>query len=218
MRLSMVFFFFSSRRRHTRSTRDWSSDVCSSDLHQFAVDAIAECEGPETLRGFWRAIERIRVLHPTCGSGAFLFAALNILQPLAEACLEWMKSFIDELDRSDERPNPERYRDFHKILDDVSHHPNREYFVLKQIVLNNLYGVDIMEEAVEICKLRLFLKLVAQLETYKQIEPLPDIDFNIRAGNTLVGFASLSEVADSLGVSQVAAGVDQLQIMDLVDS
>src|SRR5204863_5046314 len=28
----MVFFFFSSRRRHTRSLRDWSSDVCSSDL------------------------------------------------------------------------------------------------------------------------------------------------------------------------------------------
>src|SRR5438105_15108167 len=27
-----MFFFFSSRRRHTRSTRDWSSDVCSSDL------------------------------------------------------------------------------------------------------------------------------------------------------------------------------------------
>src|SRR5216683_6045484 len=31
-----MFFFFSSRRRHTRSDRDWSSDVCSSDL--FAVD------------------------------------------------------------------------------------------------------------------------------------------------------------------------------------
>src|SRR5690349_23814448 len=28
----MIFFFFSSRRRHTRSLRDWSSDVCSSDL------------------------------------------------------------------------------------------------------------------------------------------------------------------------------------------
>src|SRR2546422_9749505 len=28
------FFFFSSRRRHTRCSRDWSSDVCSSDLHQ----------------------------------------------------------------------------------------------------------------------------------------------------------------------------------------
>src|SRR3989440_9626254 len=30
--LSFFFFFFSSRRRHTRSDRDWSSDVCSSDL------------------------------------------------------------------------------------------------------------------------------------------------------------------------------------------
>src|SRR6266536_2006702 len=30
------FFFFSSRRRHTRSTRDWSSDVCSSDLSSWA--------------------------------------------------------------------------------------------------------------------------------------------------------------------------------------
>src|SRR5207247_5114657 len=32
MFMCYVFFFFSSRRRHTRSTRDWSSDVCSSDL------------------------------------------------------------------------------------------------------------------------------------------------------------------------------------------
>src|SRR6266849_8673745 len=31
--LHRYFFFFSSRRRHTRSTRDWSSDVCSSDLY-----------------------------------------------------------------------------------------------------------------------------------------------------------------------------------------
>src|SRR2546422_6527037 len=32
------FFFFSSRRRHTRCSRDWSSDVCSSDLNAFIVD------------------------------------------------------------------------------------------------------------------------------------------------------------------------------------
>src|SRR6266536_5365035 len=34
----MLLFFFSSRRRHTRSTRDWSSDVCSSDLGRWARD------------------------------------------------------------------------------------------------------------------------------------------------------------------------------------
>ena len=46
----------------------------------------------------------------------------------------------------------------------------------------------------EICKLRLFLKLVAQVEKVEQIEPLPDIDFNIRAGNTLVGYATADQV------------------------
>src|SRR5699024_11764344 len=34
----VFYFFFSSRRRHTRSKRDWSSDVCSSDLYQYVVD------------------------------------------------------------------------------------------------------------------------------------------------------------------------------------
>ncbi|HUT59319.1 MAG TPA: SAM-dependent methyltransferase, partial [Phycisphaerae bacterium] len=81
-------------------------------------------------------------------------------------------------------------------------HPNRRYFVLKSIVIQNLYGVDIMDEAVEICKLRLFLKLVAQIERAEDIEPLPDIDFNIRAGNTLVGFATRESVREALSKEQ----------------
>jgi len=51
-----------------------------------------------------------------------------------------------------------------------------------------------MEEAIEICKLRLFLKLVAQVERVNEIEPLPDIDFNVKAGNTLVGFVDYEQV------------------------
>src|SRR5699024_11822106 len=35
--LKYIYFFFSSRRRHTRSKRDWSSDVCSSDLRGFRI-------------------------------------------------------------------------------------------------------------------------------------------------------------------------------------
>ncbi len=87
------------------------------------------------------------------------------------------------------------------MLDRVADHPNRGFFILKTIVVNNLYGVDIMEEAVEICKLRLFLKLVAQVENLAQLEPLPDIDFNIRAGNALVGFTRYSEVETALAQS-----------------
>ena len=101
---------------------------------------------------------------------------------------------MDDLKRSKRKHRPEKMNDFRQILKQVESHPSERYFILKSIIINNLYGVDIMEEAVEICKLRLFLKLVAQLDSYEQIEPLPDIDFNIRAGNTLVGFTSLDDV------------------------
>jgi len=87
--------------------------------------------------------------------------------------------------------------------------------------VNNLYGVDIMEEATEICKLRLFLKLVSQVEadTKKQnygIEPLPDIDFNIRAGNTLVGFATKEEVEKAIKGNQQGK-LDLFNDMDQID-
>src|SRR2546429_6119583 len=42
LRYYLCFFFFSSRRRHTRCSRDWSSDVCSSDLNDFAWFRLAE--------------------------------------------------------------------------------------------------------------------------------------------------------------------------------
>ena len=155
---------------------------------------IERCEGPELLRAFWNAIKEVTILDPTCGSGAFLFAALNILEPLYEACLERMQIFLDELQYTLETPHPKKFSDFRNILEAIEGHPNRPYFILKSIIINNLYGVDIMEEAIEICKLRLFLKMVAQIEDVKQIEPLPDIDFNIQAGNTLVGYGTYDEV------------------------
>ena len=170
------------------------------DIERFALDVIAQSEGPELLRAFWHAMRDVSVLDPTCGSGAFLFAALNVLEPLYTACLEGMRGFLDDAERSERKRSPEHLGDFRRILEQVAKHPSERYFILKSIVLNNLYGVDIMEEAVEICKLRLFLKLVAQLETYDQIEPLPDIDFNVRAGNTLVGFTSLDAVRQAITI------------------
>jgi len=168
------------------------------DIRQFAQDVIWNSEGPELLRAFYHAIEKVTVLDPTCGSGAFLFAALNILEPLYEACLDRMQVFLEELERSDEKHRADKYGDFRTILKRVSEHPNLKYFIFKSIIVNNLYGVDIMEEAIEICKLRLFLKLVAQIDSVERIEPLPDIDFNIRAGNTLVGYATYDEVKQAV--------------------
>ena len=166
------------------------------NIRQFAQDVIENCEGPELLRAFWKAITKVTVLDPTCGSGAFLFAALNILEPLYEACLDRMQVFVDEVEVISRK-----YKDFRQTLDSIAEHPNRKYFILKSIIVHNLYGVDIMDEAIEICKLRLFLKMVAQIEDVKDIEPLPDIDFNIQAGNTLVGFATYNSVENSISGS-----------------
>ena len=169
------------------------------DLRQFAQDVIQSCEGPDLLMALWHAITTITVLDPTGGSGAFVFAALNILDPLYEACLDRMEAFLAEWGEAGRKAHPNYHKKFSEVLARVNAHPNRRYFVLKSIILNNLYAVDIMEEAVEICKLRLFLKLAAQVEPDATkdnlgIEPLPDVDFNIRAGNTLVGYATYDEV------------------------
>jgi hypothetical protein len=162
------------------------------NVRQFAQDVV-ESAPPDLLLAVFKAIRKVSVLDPTCGSGAFLFAALNILEPLYRASLDRMRMLIGDWDtRGDKHPN---YRkEFSTILDQAALHPNENYFIFKSIIVHSLYGVDIMEEAVEICKLRLFLKLAAQLEPGQEIEPLPDIDFNIRTGNTLIGYATRQEL------------------------
>lgn len=81
----------------------------------------------------------------------------------------------------------QNHQQFHQILQQVDQHANHTYFIRKAIIVNNLYGVDIMEDASEICQLRLALKLIAPVEQAKEIEPLPPIERNIRTGNALVG-------------------------------
>ncbi len=66
-------------------------------------------------------------------------------------------------------------------------HKSLAYFIKRTIITDNLFGVDLMEEATEIARLRLFLALVASAQTVDQLEPLPNIDFNILAGNSLIG-------------------------------
>ncbi|MBD2138292.1 Eco57I restriction-modification methylase domain-containing protein [Anabaena sp. FACHB-1237] len=171
------------------------------NIRQFAEDVINNCQKPQFLYNIYQQLGKMSILDPTCGSGAFLFAAVNVLEPLYDACLEKMTSFIEDNDKD------KTIKQFQQILNDVKVHHNRRYFILKKIMLNNLYGVDIMEEATEICKLRLFLKLAAQVTPNHSlpnygIEPLPDIDFNIRAGNSLVGFASYDEVKKAVEGSQ----------------
>lgn len=165
------------------------------NIRQFVQDAVVNLGGDDFVNAMWKAVSGITILDPTVGSGAFLFAAVKVIEPIYE-------SLLDRMDEAVARGT--NYKLFTTVTEEVKRHPNRAYYIIRQIILNNLYGVDIEEEAVEICKLRLFLLLASKLEENEKIEPLPDIDFNIRAGNTLVGYANEIELRGGLGGTQLA--------------
>lgn len=164
------------------------------DIRQFASDLLAKTEDHLLVKHFYEQLRKITILDPTCGSGAFLFAAMNILEPLYEVCIDRMERW--------HKSNPNLFKDEVEEID-RKYRSNRQYFIYKSIILRNLYGVDIMVEATEIAKLRLFLKMVAVVEVDLRadnlgLDPLPDIDFNIRCGNTLVGYATEQELERDL--------------------
>lgn len=171
------------------------------NIRQFVQDLLATTDNHLLIRHFYKALQSVTILDPTCGSGAFLFAALNILEPLYEECINRMQEFNSA--------NPHL---FVEELGEIAHkyRSNIQYFIYKSIILRNLYGVDIMAEATEIAKLRLFLKMVAVVEVDHRapnlgLDPLPDIDFNIRCGNTLVGYATEKEVEAGISYTDVFA-------------
>lgn len=174
------------------------------DIRQFTEDVIRETPDHKFVAHFYHALQNVTILDPTCGSGAFLFAALNILEPLYETCLDRMEEF-----------HQQNQNLFTRELEEINakYSSNRQYFIYKSIILRNLYGVDIMVEATEIAKLRLFLKMVAVVEVDKRkdnlgLDPLPDIDFNIKCGNTLVGYATEKELDDALAYGDIFANAE----------
>jgi hypothetical protein len=119
-------------------------------------------------------LPQLSLLDPACGSGAFLVAAMKTLINVYAAVIGKIK-FLSDTNLTEWLKKAER------------EHKSLSYFIKKRIITDNLYGVDIMEEGAEIARLRLFLALVASADTVDQLEPLPNIDFNVVQGNSLVG-------------------------------
>ena len=174
------------------------------DIRTFVYDLLSHTPDSDFIKHFYYALQNVTVLDPTCGSGAFLFAAMNILEPLYEICIDRMQEFHSKDSRL-----------FASELAEISnkYRSNIQYFIFKSIILRNLYGVDIMVEATEIAKLRLFLKMLAVVEVDRRadnlgLDPLPDIDFNIRCGNTLVGYATEEELENDLTYGDMFANLE----------
>jgi hypothetical protein len=163
-------------------------------IQQFARDVLANCTDLDLLLAFYTSMECMTILDPTCGPGAFLFAALNLLVPLYAACLDRMQALVNNHDASITRSPSTRHAHDHSvdemcrtILKRGERYASRELYILRTIITNNLYGVDVMPEAIEVCRQRLLLALLARVECADDIEPPPALAANIRVGNALVG-------------------------------
>ena len=142
-------------------------------------DLVFTIDENNLVESVWFAISDLKVIDPTCGSGAFLFAALEVLEVV-------YGNLLDRLEALGEGS---------QILEQMSSHPNRRYFLRKHSALRNLFGTDIMADAIETAKLRIFLALASCLEKKADLEPLPDLDFNLKVGNLVVGFVNSADVS-----------------------
>ncbi|MDL5363794.1 DNA methyltransferase [Halalkalicoccus sp. NIPERK01] len=173
---------------------------------QQAATENVETSHVETL--YHDILKEVQILDPAVGSGAFLLAAQEVLLDLYMQCIEFFQQLEDE-GKGWELSS--RTRDELDII--TSGKGNASLYAKRTIILNNLYGVDIDEGAIEICKLRLWLSMVADIEDEPgEVEPLPNIDFNIRQGNSLIGFTDVQEIATDKGdasLSNFGGGVGE---------
>lgn len=146
---------------------------------QYIVDYIVQRTVGELIKGKTpKEVKELKVLDPACGSGSFLLGAYQFL-------LDWHKHYYRE-----HAPAKGKKRD--EVL-----RPDGELTsaVKKKVLLNNLYGVDLDPNAVEVTKLSLLLKCM-EGETTASIQHsldfaheriLPTLDENVLCGNSLIG-------------------------------
>jgi hypothetical protein len=144
------------------------------------ADLLARMDARVALRLVNEVLPSITILDPAVGSGAFLVAALKTLINVYYAIVGRAKLGASEALQ-------------HWLEGIERQHASVHYYIKRKIVTDNLYGVDIMEEACEIAKLRLFLAMIASVRKAENLEPLPNIDFNILPGNSLVGLMRVDE-------------------------
>ena len=162
---------------------------------QYIVDYIVEntvgklCEGKTP-----NQVAKLRIVDPACGSGSFLLGAYNYL-------LKWHIDYYSNLEK-----HPK---------DTIYQSKNGKWHLTiqkkKEILTNNIYGVDIDFKAVEVSKLSLLLKVLEdenkdaleQQQKLIQERVLPYLGDNIRCGNSLIGTDILEEDLDSEEIAKI---------------
>ncbi|ELK3792694.1 class I SAM-dependent DNA methyltransferase [Campylobacter jejuni] len=145
-------------------------------------------------------LNSIKICDPAVGSGHFLVSALNVMLSVYDELNLFDEEFYLEV-QNDEILITGRKGEFIEykrpsMPKDKAHLIQQELFhTKKDIIENNLFGVDINPNSCEITKLRLWIELLKHSfyqsfddETYHDLKTLPNIDINIKCGNSLVSY------------------------------
>ena len=137
-------------------------------------------------------IESVKIVDPAVGSGAFPMGMLNklvfILNKVDPGNELWKQA---QLKAADAIPDPGVRRDAKVRIEEFFKGKNADYGRKLYLIQRCIYGVDIQQIAVEIAKLRFFISLLVdeKIDQNKDnwgIEPLPNLDFKIMQGNSLI--------------------------------
>jgi hypothetical protein len=120
-----------------------------------------ELISPQDTKSLKKALIDVRVLDPAVGSGAFPLGMMQLILNVRQAVArrEGMTVQRGSLAISEWK---------------------------REIIANNLYGVDIKPEAIEIAKLRMWLSLVVDIPTIENVEALPNLDYKLMCGDSLI--------------------------------
>ena len=158
------------------------------DIRRVLHDALLTTNNPSLILTCYTQLEQLSILDPTCGCGAFLLAALDLLAPLYHTCLDRMAALQQQ-----EQLSPTMHHTFQGILQYMSYTTHPRAAIISTIIKHNLYGVDIMHEAIDLCKQRLILRLLQTLPStgklMREISSMPaifDLDAHLYIGNALV--------------------------------
>lgn len=172
---------------------------------QFDLDAKNISELRKSLRKEDKKAQKellnsIKICDPAVGSGHFLVSALNVMLSIYDELNLFDEEFYLEV-QNDEILITGRKGEFIEYKrpstpKDKAHLIQQELFhTKKDIIENNLFGVDINPNSCEITKLRLWIELLKHSfyqsfddETYHDLKTLPNIDINIKCGNSLVSY------------------------------
>ncbi|EAH6774126.1 class I SAM-dependent DNA methyltransferase [Campylobacter coli] len=172
---------------------------------QFDLDAKDISELRKSLRKEDKKAQKellnsIKICDPAVGSGHFLVSALNVMLSIYDELNLFDEEFYLEV-QNDEILITGRKGEFIEYKrpstpKDKAHLIQQELFhTKKDIIENNLFGIDINPNSCEITKLRLWIELLKHSfyqsfddENYHDLKTLPNIDINIKCGNSLVSY------------------------------